>query len=215
VLAARRPAWFVPLLAGAVLLGTALALTLTILGPIGDRLDDLAAGPFSPAAERMLVMLYGAGALLLAGVPPLRRVPWGVTLAPLAAILLVRVMGTGFPGGLSEWQPLAFLVLGAGTVWSGLRRDWPAMLAGGGLLVLWTGRATADLPGAILVLTAWLLERFGVLIPERWQGLPVVPAALAGSAGLATLLGTEVVLPVAATVSIAGALALGARRRSA
>lgn len=215
VLGARRPAWFVPLLAGAVLLGTAVALTVTILGPMGDRLDGIAAGPVSPAAERLLVMLYGGGALLLAGVPPLRRAPWGVSLAPLAAILLVRVMGPGFPGGLAEWQPLGFLVLGAGLVWSGLRCDWPATLAGGGLLVLWSGRPAAGLPGAVLVLTAWLLERFGAGIPGRWRGLPVVPAAVAGSAGLSALLGAEVVLPVATAVGIAVALALAALRRSA
>ncbi len=212
-LRARRRWWLIVLFASVVLLALAFVLALTILGPEAGRMLALRDGPFSPAAERMLVMLLGAGTLLLAGLPPLHQAPWGLGLAPLAAIVMVRVALPALAGGVGEWQSLAMLlVAGAGAAAAFVRR-WPAFAVAAGLAALWSGVPAGALAGQILVLWGWLLQltaegRLGRIpkLGERWAGLAMLVPALAALPALEAGLGAQVVLSVALVVAGVAAL---------
>ncbi|HEV8612459.1 MAG TPA: hypothetical protein VGQ73_03045 [Gemmatimonadales bacterium] len=203
-LRARRLAWLLLLTLAVGLLGSAFALMFTILGPESARLERLGEGPFSPAAERLLGLLLGASSLLLAGVPPLHRVPWGRALAPLAALLIARLVVPDFPLGLATWQvpAMALLVAGlAAAAWSG---HWPQAVVAGGLLALWSGLGGVS-AGYVLVAWGWLVEtgtallsQRGIALRTRWAALPAIPAALAALPALTAGLSAQVLLSVAA-----------------
>ena len=193
----------VPLLGGA-LVGSALLLMLTIVGPEGGSIAALPDGPFSPPAERLLVMLLGAASLLLAGIPPFGRTSSGLTLAPLAAILLARLVMPVLPGGLLEWQPLAMLLLLLSGGLAVFRGRWAAFAVVAGLAGLWSGEPSAAFAALVLVLVGWLTEqaasgRLGPLrpLPAGWSGLPLVIPALAALPVLEGGLRSQVVLSVA------------------
>jgi hypothetical protein len=209
----------VPLLGGA-LAGIALLLMLTILGPEGGSIAALPDGPFSPPAERLLVMLLGAASLLLAGIPPLSRTPPGLGLAPLAAILMARLVVSALPGGLLEWQPLAMLLLLVSGGLAAFGGRWAAFAVVAGLAGLWSGEPSAAFAALVLVLFGWLAEqagsgRLGPLgrLPPGWDGLPLVIPALAALPVLAGGLRSQVVLSVALVATGIVALVFrGARR---
>jgi hypothetical protein len=208
----------VPLL-GAILTGVALALMLTILGPEGGSIAALPDGPFSPPAERLLVMLLGLGSLLLAGIPPFQRTPPGLTLAPLAAILMARLLVPVLPGGLFEWQPLAMLLLLVSGGLAAFRGRGAAFAVVAGLAGLWSGEPSAAFAALVLVLFGWLIEqassgRLGPIrrVPEGWAGLPLVIPALAALPVLAGGLQSQVVLSVALVLSGIVALLFRAAR---
>jgi len=223
VRAALRDAnrWWLPVpLLGGALAGIALLLMLTILGPEGGSIAALPGGPFSPPAERLLVMLLGAASLLLAGIPPLSRTPPGLGLAPLAAILMARLVVSALPGGLLEWQPLAMLLLvvsGGLAVFGG---RWAAFAVVAGLAGLWSGEPSAAFAALVLVLFGWLAEQAGSgrlgpigRLPAGWDGLPLVIPALAALPVLAGGLRSQVVLSVALVATGIVALVFrGARR---
>ena len=220
---ALRPAanrWWlaVPLLGGA-LVGIALTLMLTILGPGGGSIAALPDGPFSPPAERLLVMLLGAGSLLLAGIPPFTRPPPGLGLAPLAAILMARLAVPALPGGVLEWQPLAMLLLPLSGGLAAFRGRWAAFAVVAGLAGLWSGEPSAAFAALVLVLFGWLAEQAAVgrlgpfpRLPARWTGLPLVIPALAALPVLAGGLRSQVVLSVALVVAGIAALVFRAAR---
>lgn len=215
---ARRWWLAVPLLGGAVV-GVALVLMLTILGPGGGSIAALADGPFSPPAERLLVMLLGAGALLLAGIPPFTRTPGGLALAPLAAILMARVAVPALPGGMLEWQPLAMLLLLLSGGLAAFRGRGAAFAVVAGLAGLWSGEPSAAFASLVLVLFGWLSEqaaagRLGPLrrLPARGTGLPVVIPAVAALPVLAGGLRSQVVLSVALVATGIVALVFRAAR---
>lgn len=213
--------WLVPLIAGAGLLSTALFLTLTILGPMGDAVMVLPSGPFSPPAERMLVLLFAGGALLLAGLPPLTRAPWRLALAPVGAVLLVRVLRPGFPQGLADWQPLAMLLLTAMFTAAALTRRWPLMAVVGGLATLWAGDRRGVLAGWVLVLWGWLADQAealraarGISLSPRWAGVAALVPGLAALPALESVLRAAVVLPTLAALAAIVGFGLGVRRRA-
>ena len=202
----------VPLL-GAALAGIALALMLTILGPDGGSIAALPDGPFSPPAERLLVMLLGAGSLLLAGIPPFSRSPPGLDLAPLAAILMARLVVPALPGGLLEWQPLAMLLLLLSGGLAAFGGRWATYAVVAGLAGLWSGEPSGAFAALILVLFGWLGQqaasgRLGPLgrLPARWAGLPLVIPAWAALPVLVGGLRTQVVLSVALVATGVAAL---------
>jgi hypothetical protein len=212
-LRARRPWWLSVLFASAVLLALAFVLALTILGPEAGRMLALRDGPFSPAAERMLVMLLGAGTLLLAGLPPLHQAPWGLGLAPLTAIVMVRVALPALAGGVGEWQPLAMLLVAGAGAAAAFARRWPAFAVAAGLASLWSGVPAGALAAQILVLWGWLLQlaaegRLGRTprLGERWAGLALLVPALAALPALEAGLRAQVVLSVALVVAGLAAL---------
>jgi hypothetical protein len=213
--------WLAIPLLGGVLAGIALFLMLTILGPEGGSIAALPDGPFSPPAERLLVMLLGAGSLLLAGIPPFSRTPPGLALAPLAAILMARLVVPALPGGLIEWQPLAMLLLLLSGGVAAFQGRWAAFAVVGGLAGLWSGDPSAAFAALVLVLFGWLAEqsesgRLGPLgrLPARWAGLPLVIPALAALPVLAGGLRTQVVLSVALVATGIAALVFRAARGS-
>lgn len=209
----------VPLLGGA-LAGVALIFMLTILGPGGGSIAALPDGPFSPPAERLLVLLLGAASLLLAGIPPLSRTPPRLGLAPLAAILMARLVVPALPGGLLEWQPLAMLLLLVSGGVAAFGGRWEAFAVVAGLAGLWSGDPSAAFAALVLVLFGWLAEQAGSgrlgpigRLPAGWDGLPLVIPALAALPVLAGGLRSQVVLSVALVATGIVALVLrGARR---
>ena len=210
-----NPRWLAVPLSGGALVGLALILMLTILGPDGGSIAALPGGPFSPPAERLLVMLLGGGALLLAGIPPLGRAPWGLALAPLAAILMARLAVPVLPGGLSEWQPLAMLLLLVSAGLAVFQGRWAGFAVVAGLAGLWSGDPQAGFAALVLVLFGWLAEqaaagRVGLpMLRPRWAGLPLLVPALAALPVLTGGLRSQVVLSVALVA--VGIVALGAR----
>lgn len=208
-----RPMALLLLLPAAASLGIGFGLLFTILGPEGGRVAALGEGPLSLAAERLLTLLIGGGSLAVAGLPPLHRVPWGRNLAPLSAILLLRVILPGFPAGLLTWQVVALLLLLLSFVWSALAGRWPQAAVAGGLMALWSG-ALGAFAGSALV--AWgccaeigaaIAAGRGVTLSPRWRGLAVLPAALAALPALCAGLRAQVLLSVVtAAACVAGLL---------
>jgi hypothetical protein len=221
VIRAHRPLWLGPLLLAGALLGTAFALTLTILGPLGGGLAMLPAGPFSPAAERLLVMLVGGATLVVAGLPPLHRAPYGLALAPLGAVLLARILAPAFPGGLSDWQPLAMLLLVASLAQAAFGARWRQAAVAAGFLVLWSGQPNGALLGVVLVCWGWVawaggqaLARRGIRLDSRWAGIPAVIPGLVILPALIAALGSQVVLSVLAVLVVAIGLGRAVLRRA-
>jgi len=211
--AAARTAW-IPLLAGAGGLGAGLVLILILRGPLGGGLADLATGPFSPAAERLLGLLLGAACLLVSGLPPLHRVPWRRSLAPLAALLLLRVIAPAFPAGLLAWQVPAMLLLAGALAWSASVGRWSQAAVAGGQMALWSGVGGAAWPGAVLVGWGWFVEtgaaaatQRGLALRARWTGLVALPAGLAALPALAAGLRAQVLLSVLAALGCGVGLA--------
>jgi hypothetical protein len=215
-----RYGWLALLLGAAALLCVALFLLFTILGSLGASMAEIASGPFSPAAERLLVLLIGLASLLLSGLPPFHRAPWRLSLAPLAAILLTRILAAALPGGLGDWDSPAMLWLVAALAYGAWSRHWSIVAVAGGLISLWSGLTAGILPGCVLVLWGWLDDaglldtgRLGGTNRERWSGLKALVPALAAPFGLAAALHSEVLLPVVAMVAISLALVIEAGRR--
>ena len=221
VIRAHRPLWLGPLLLTGAVLGTAFALVFTILGPLGGGLAMLPAGPFSPAAERLLVMLVGGATLLVAGLPPLSRAPYGLALAPLGAVLLARVLAPAFPGGLSDWQPLAMLLLVASLAQAAFVGRWRHAAVAAGFLALWSGQHQGMLAGLVLVCWGWgvwaggfALARRGIRLDSRWAGIPSVIPGVALLPALIATLGSQVVVSVLAVVVVAIGLGRAVLRRA-
>jgi hypothetical protein len=219
VLTERRP-WLVLLISGAALLAVALYLLFTILGSEGGRMVHIATGPFSPAAERLLVLLFGLASLLLSGLPPFHRAPWGLCLAPLGAVLLSRVLAAAMPEGLSVWESPAMLWMVAALAYGALTRRWAIVMVAGGLISLWSGLTAALFPGWVLVLWGWLHDArlfdanaLSWLKRERWSGLQALVPALVAPLGLAAAMRSEVLLPFLGVVAISVALGIEAGRR--
>jgi hypothetical protein len=221
VLRAERPLWLAPLLISGAFLGTGFALAFTILGPLGGGVAMLPTGPFSPAAERLLVMLMGGATMLMAGLPPLQRGPYGLALAPLGAVLMVRMLAAAFPGGLSDWQPLAMLLLVGSLAYAAFCGRWRLAAVAAGFLTLWSGQRNGELAGLILVCWGWVacaggqvLARRGILLDSRWAGVPALIPSLAILPALIATLRSQVVLSVAAVLVVAIGLGWAVLRRA-
>jgi len=214
---ARRPLALVPLIAAAIALGLAFGLLFTVLGPLGTRLGALAQGPVSPAAERALALLIVGSALVIAGVPPLDRMPWGLGLAPLAAILLGRLVVPVFPEGLALWQAPAVLLLAIALSWASATGRWTRACVAAGLLGLCSGERSGVVAGVVLVLWGWLVEtgvalaaRRGSSLSQRWDGALALPAALAALPALTASLRVQALLSTLALGgTVAGLLRVG------
>ncbi len=218
---AGRAAWLAPLVAAGWLLSIGLWLALTILGPAGGGMGGLADGPWSPAAERLLAPLLGGAGLLVAGLPPLHRAPWRLSLAPLGAILVARIVAPAFPGGLAEWEALVGLLLIAALAWAAVTGGWRAAVAAGGMASLWSGRPEGVVPGCVLVLWAWTADQLaaaaepkGVRVGARWAGVPALIPAVAALPALIALLGSQVLISVLGVVAVIIGLGVEARRAS-
>lgn len=221
VVAAVAPLGFVRVPAGrsgvlllaVVLLLPAVWLIATIAGPVGLRLDALARGPFSPAAEVLLVLPVAVAAWVYFGLFPVHRGVPGALVGWVGAALLVRLGHGVFPGGMEHWQPL-LIPLGVAGVWHGAvtRRPGETWLA-----VAWIGAVTGTEAGVAGV--TWLLAALAgmALLPPRmrfaeparfvlslaaiWGGVLVLEAAVR----------VQVVYSVAAATGVAVAAIVAGR----
>ncbi|HEU5218515.1 MAG TPA: hypothetical protein VFU23_07640 [Gemmatimonadales bacterium] len=218
---ARRPPWIGLAALASALLGGGFFLLFTILGPLSGKLTEIAAGPVSPPAERLLVMLLGSGSSLIAGLFPFHRAPWRLTLAPVAAILLARVMIPALSGGLGDWQAPAMLWLALAVAVAAFQRRWAGAMVAGGLLGMWSGRPEGISAGWVLLLFGWLVEIrvLPIRMPStpQWERWPLV-WFLAPMASipfvLANALEAQVLVTVFAALAVAVALGIEAGRHT-
>jgi len=180
-----------------------------IAGPTGLSIGALSGGPFSPAAEAMLVppLALAAAALMV----PWRAAAgtWASWLALVGVALLVRVAGTAFPAGIDGWRTVA-MPIGLAAAWGGalIRQPktvvaaavWAACFApeGGG-----SGGAWA-LAGWLALASTNELEpvrRFRGSLPARALGAALLGAG--GALALDGVLRVEVVYAVFLTAAAA------------
>jgi len=180
----------------------------TIAGPEGLRIDALQRVPLSPAAEWLI-----APALLLvgwsvAGLWPLHRWTPGALLAPLGALLLVRIGFPLVPGGVDDWRPVAIPLLILGTWHAAWSAGWASAAAGAGLLGL-AGHTPVGAAGAVWLLgSAFLLELCSSApLPARlWEVVRVASWAASAWGGLLVLEGglrSEVVYTAVGALGLA------------
>ena len=219
---AKQPVALLPVILAAAALGVAFGLLFTVLGPASTRIGELGQGPVSPATERILVVLIGGSAFLLAGMPPLDRLPWGIGLAPLGAILLGRLVVPVFPEGLALWQAPAVLLLAVALCWAVATGRWTRAGVAGGFLGVASGQHGGVIAGVVLVFWGWLVETGVALAARRgrrpglrWGGVVALPAVLAALAALTASLRVQALLStLALTGMVAGLLRVGLRRQA-
>ena len=213
-IAARRRgrASVVPVLPILALLSLAPAgwLMAVIARPTGLGLSALPAGPFSPAAQEILVGLLVLGAWGFFGIWPLRHWVPGIVLAPVGGALLLRIAVPALPSGVEHWQALMVPAALVG-MWVAVALRRPALGlpaaavmgiaagAGGGPAGAWWLVAASAVCGAWWWLDRtprWpaVLGRIAWLVPV-WGGLLVLDG----------LLRTQVVYAVLATGAVAAA----------
>lgn len=217
----RRARWIGLVLLGAALLGGGFFLLFTILGAGGGRMNEIAAGPFSPPAERLLVILFGLGSLVIAGVFPFHLAPWRLSLSPIAAILLARLLVPALPEGLGDWQAPAMFWLAVAVATAALSGRWAAAMVAGGLLGIWSGRSLGVDSGGMLLLFGWLAD--ARLLPPpvqfaaggaRWSGVWFAVPAASIPFVLGNALRAQVLVSVLALVATVVGLGLESRRRA-
>lgn len=179
----------------------------TIAGPEGLAVGALPMLPTSPAAERLLGLVFLVVAWATAGLWPLHRQVSAALLAPVGALLLVRVVLPAVPDGLEYWRPLVMpaVVLG---IW---HAALGGRLAGVAVGLAWVGLLGASREGlsgaALLMAGALALELAGQTgRVHRWRPVVRVASALAAGAGallaVESGLGVEVVYTVLAVGGI-------------
>ncbi len=214
----RRVRWLGLVAFGAALLGGGFFLLFTILGPAGGRMSEIAGGPFSPAAERLLAILLGLGSLVITGVFPFHLAPWRLCLAPVAVILLARVLIPALPGGHGDWQAPAMLWLAVGVAAAALSGRWAAAMVAGGLLGIWSGRPDGVASGCALLFFGWLADVKALparrLGGERWAGVWFMVPAASIPFVLDAALSAQVLVTVLAVAAAVAGLGLESRRRA-
>lgn len=174
-------------------LAVAAYLIVTIAASTGLSIRALPDGPFSPAAESLLVPLLGLASLGFFGMRPLERIAPRSVLALGGAAILLRVAGTAFPGGVAAWETVA-IPLGVVSIGiAALARDalaaaagmaWIACFSSGGVAGAWWLAAAVS--------AASVLERAeGALTPAARTA---AVAAAAASAAYGAVLGLDAVL---------------------
>ena len=217
----RREPWkripLLPLLAVPALLFVGYYVAV-IAGPTGLSIAALPAGPFSAAAEAMLLPPLAIAALGFFAPWPLSRMLPGPTLAVVGVALLVRLGHGALPGALDAWRtvfvPIGVLALSGAAVTGRVRHAAAAAAfsacfaaEAGGARAAWMIAAALLLGAAVEALNGHWSRRRDVLAAAA-AALGVLGAAFA----LASLLRTEVVYGV---VAWAGAVVLVLRMRLA
>jgi hypothetical protein len=211
-----RPAPLAPALT--LLLVPTYWLLRTIAGPVGTSIGALPSVPLSPAAESVVAPALLLVAWGVSGLWPFHRQAPGALLAPVGALLLLRIGQPLVPGGLEHWQPLAVPLLVAGIWHAAARGRWPLLAAGAGLLgilVLSAGGAV----GAACLFGAGLLLEMSALRPPSDGGvtraIPMLAWVASAWGGLLVLEGglrSEVVYSAFAAAGLALIIAGGGVR---
>jgi hypothetical protein len=164
----------------------------TIAGPVGTGIGALPSVPLSPAAESLVAPALLLVAWGVAGLWPFHRQVPGALLAPVGALLLLRVGQPLVPGGLEQWRPLAVPLLVAGIWHAAARGRWPLLAAGAGLLGILVLSA-AGAVGAAWLFGAGLLLEMSALRPPSDGGvtraIPLLAWVAAAWGGLLVLEG--------------------------
>ena len=175
-----RPGPLAPALA--LLLVPTYWLLRTIAGPVGTGIGALPSVPLSPAAESVVAPALLLVAWGVSGLWPFHRQVPGALLAPVGALLLLRIGQPLVPGGLEHWQPLAVPLLVAGIWHAAARGRWPLLAAGAGLLGILV-LSTAGAVGAACLFGAGLLLEMSALRPPSDGGVTRTISMLAWAAG--------------------------------
>jgi hypothetical protein len=187
-----------------------------IAAPIGLSLEALRNGPFSPAAESMLIVPLALGAIGYFGLWPLHRLLPGPALAVIGVALLVRLGAGVLPEGLAAWRTV-FVPAGVIALWGAAARRRPELVAAAFAWMACFAPASGGAEGAWLVAGAALAGAVltGAMPVDRARSdrlrLPLrIAAAVAGGTGaalaLAGLLRAEVVYAVLAWAGVATAV---------
>lgn len=186
---AARPVPLAPLLS--LVLAPVYWLTATVAGSTRVWVGSLPMVPFSPAAESLVAPGLLVALWASAGLWPLHRQVPGALLAPLGALLVIRVGLPAVPLGLEHWRPAAvpLVVLGIWhAAWIGRGPLLAAAAAVLGLLSQPAGSVGAIV--ALLAAAAGLelsataaapglrVTRVLLVIVGGWGGLAVVEAGL-------------------------------------
>lgn len=172
--------------------------------PTGLALSALPEGPFSPAAEAMLVpALAVAAAGLIAGAG--RGRPGSNALLAVAGIaLLLRIGVPALPEGMDGWRTIA-VPLGVLVMWAAAGRGALAPLALAGAWIAAFAPAGGGPTGAWLLALVPALVAGGRLLSRAVpvRALTSMVGALGGAFALDGVLRTEVVYGVVATAAVA------------
>ena len=182
----------------------------TIAGPEGLSLTGLPLLPLSPAAERALAPVFLLAAWATAGLWPLHRQAGGGLLAPVGAILLVRIAVPAVPDGLEHWRPLAMPLLVVGVWHAALSGRRSGLAVGVAWIGLLGGTPTGRIGAALLFGAALVVElsrRSDRPDPSR---LASVAAAIMGGYGGLLAIEAGLHAEVVYTVLAAGALVAAA-----
>ena len=178
----------------------------TIAGPEGLAVAALPDLPVSPAAERLLALVFLLAAWATAGLWPLHRQAAAGLLAPAGAILLVRIALPTFPDGIEHWRALAMPLVVLGIWHAAWIRRTTALAVGMSWIGLLGGTQAGRLGAGLLlgaVLAAELGRRTGHREPEDLAR--VVLVVMAGFGGL---LATESGLHAEVVYTVLGVAAL-------
>jgi len=188
-----------------------------IAGPTGLSVAALPAGPFSAAAEAMLLPPLALAAVGFFAPWPLSRMLPGPVLAIVGVALLVRLGHGALPGALDAWRTV-FVPLGVLALWgaavTGRVRHAAAAAAFIACFAADAGGARAAWMLAAALLLGAVVDALDGYRRGHRDGLSAAAAALGvvgGAFALAALLRTEVVYGV---VAWAGAVALALRMRA-
>jgi len=181
-----------------LLTGFALALSVTIIGPLPAGFATLPDGPFSDAASVLLVLLLGIVAHLASGGWPAGAVVPGVLLLPVAWALLGRFGAGVVPFGIAYWQPVAVPLTLASMAYGLIRGRADLVCAALAMTGLWSGTGPGRLGAALLVLGSLVLGAES--LPAR---LPGIPAAVRRVGWLVPGVGGMLVLGALLTAQVA------------
>ena len=189
-----------------------------IAGPTGLSVAALPAGPFSAAAEAMLLPPLAIAALGFFGPWPLSRMLPGPALAVVGVALLVRLGHGALPGALDAWRTV-FVPLGVLALWGAAVTRRVRHAAAAAAFTACFAADAGGAPAAWMIAAALLLGAVVDALGSRHAGRRTALRAAAAALGalgaalaLASLLRTEVVYGV---VAWTGAVVLVLRMKAA
>ena len=217
----RREPWtripLLALLAVPALLFVAYYITV-IAGPTGLSIASLPGGPFSAAAEAMLLPPLAIAAVGFFAPWPLGRMLQGPALAIVGVALLLRLGHAALPGALDAWRTV-FVPLGVLALWGAALTGRVRQAAAAAAFVACFAASAGGAGAAWMIAAALPLAPVADALEGRHSGrrrILVACAAAVGALGaafaLAALLRTEVVYGVVAWV---GAVVMALRLKPA
>ena len=179
----------------------------TIAGAAGLGIASLPIVPLSPAAERLLAPVFLVATWAMTGLWPLHRQTRGALAAPVAAVLIVRVIAPALPDGLEHWRPLAMPLVLLGLWHAALSGRWSSVMVGLAWIGLLGGTPGGQIGGALLLVGALLVE----LRPRMHPAVAGIPAGMGALLAVEAGLHTEVVYTVLGAAALVAATGYASR----